>query len=154
MAARDAVCKIKKRMVEFACEHFPVSAEEVCFANNRVICGDKDLSFAEFSQLTYMNRVSLSATGYYRTPKIFYDRESASGRPFFYYAYGAAVSEVLIDTLTGEYKVSRVDICHDVGQSLNPAIDFGQIEGGYGRGGPVREAGMAHDQAVRDPGPG
>ena len=78
--------------------------------------------------------MSLSATGYYRTPKIHYDRESASGRPFFYYAYGAAVSEVIIDTLTGEYRLLRADICQDVGATLNPAIDIGQIEGGYLQG--------------------
>ena len=78
--------------------------------------------------------MQLSATGFYRTPKIYYDREKAKGRPFFYYANGAAVSEVLVDTLTGEYKVSRVDICHDVGTSLNPALDIGQIEGGFIQG--------------------
>jgi len=134
MAARDAVSKIKKRMIDFAVEHFSVAQGDVRFSDNRVICGDTDMSFAEFAQLTYMNRVSLSATGYYRTPKIHYDRETASGRPFFYYAYGAAVSEVLIDTLTGEYKVTRVDICHDVGQSINPVIDIGQIEGAFIQG--------------------
>ena len=134
MAARDAVCKIKRRMVAFASEHFELPAQEVHFANNRVICGDNTMSFAEFAQLSYMNRISLSATGYYRTPKIYYDRETASGRPFFYFAYGAAVSEVLIDTLTGEYKVTRVDICHDVGQSINPVIDIGQIEGAFIQG--------------------
>ena len=134
MAARDAVCKIKRRMVEFAAQHFSIAEDDVQFVDNRVICGDQDFSFAEFAQLTYMNRVSLSATGYYRTPKIHYDRDTASGRPFFYYAYGAAVSEVLIDTLTGEYKVSRVDICHDVGQSINPEIDIGQVEGAFIQG--------------------
>lgn len=92
------------------------------------------MSFAEMIQLAYLNRVPLSATGYYRTPKIYYDREQAKGRPFFYYAYGAAVSEVVIDTLTGEYKVLRVDICHDVDESLNPAIDIGQVEGGFIQG--------------------
>ncbi len=134
MAARDAVTKIKARMTAFAAEHFSVPEEEVRFSNNRVIVGGNDLSFAEFARLAYMNRISLSATGYYRTPKIHYDRATASGRPFFYFANGAAVSEVLIDTLTGEYKVLRVDICHDVGQSLNPAIDIGQIEGAFIQG--------------------
>ncbi|MFT6367837.1 MAG: xanthine dehydrogenase large subunit [Bacteroidia bacterium] len=98
------------------------------------MCGDTQLSFAEFAQLSYMNRISLSATGYYRTPKIHYDRSTGTGRPFFYYAYGAAVSEVLIDTLTGEYKVTRADICQDVGQSINPAIDIGQVEGAFIQG--------------------
>ncbi len=134
MAARDAVIKIKARMTAFAAEHFSVPEEEVRFSSNRVIVGGNDLSFAEFARLAYMNRISLSATGYYRTPKIHYDRATASGRPFFYFANGAAVSEVLIDTLTGEYKVLRVDICHDVGRSLNPAIDIGQIEGAFIQG--------------------
>src|SRR5262249_57838678 len=71
------------------------------------------------------------ATGYYATPKIYYDRATARGRPFYYFAYGAAASEVLVDTLTGEYKVTRVDILHDAGKSLNPAIDLGQVEGGF-----------------------
>jgi xanthine dehydrogenase large subunit len=134
MAARDAVSKIKKRMTAFASEHFGIEEEDIHFSDNRVICGDTNMSFAEFAQLSYMNRVSLSATGYYRTPKIHYDRKTASGRPFFYYAYGAAVSEVLIDTLTGEYKLSRVDICQDVGQSINPVIDIGQVEGAFIQG--------------------
>ena len=81
-----------------------------------------------------MARISLSATGYYRTPKIYYDRTAHRGRPFFYFAYGAAVSEVEIDTLTGENRVVQTDILHDVGRSLNPAIDLGQIEGGFIQG--------------------
>lgn len=134
MAARDAVRKIKQRMIDFAAEHFSIAPEQVKFEDNHVLCGDTQLSFAEFAQLSYMNRVSLSATGYYRTPKIHYDRNTGTGRPFFYYAYGAAVSEVLIDTLTGEYKVIRADICQDVGQSINPAIDIGQVEGAFIQG--------------------
>ena len=134
MAARDAACKIKARLLAFAAEHFGVSVDDVRLENKQLIAGDNVMGFAEFVQLAYMNRISLSATGYYRTPKIFYDREKAEGRPFFYFANGAAVSEVLIDTLTGEYKVLRADICQDVGQSLNPAIDIGQIEGAYIQG--------------------
>ncbi|WP_298608839.1 molybdopterin cofactor-binding domain-containing protein, partial [uncultured Thiothrix sp.] len=76
----------------------------------------------------------LSATGFYKTPKIHYDPQTMSGRPFYYFAYGAAVSEVEIDTLTGEYRVQQVDILHDVGESLNPALDIGQIEGGFVQG--------------------
>jgi len=134
MAARDAAQKIKSRLVAFAAQHYSVAEEEVRLHNNQVIAGDHVCSFAEFVQLAYMNRISLSATGYYRTPKIYYDREKAQGRPFFYFANGAAVSEVLVDTLTGEYKVLRADICQDVGQSLNPALDIGQIEGAYIQG--------------------
>jgi xanthine dehydrogenase large subunit len=82
----------------------------------------------------YTARISLSATGFYRTPKIHWDRATLVGRPFFYFAYGAAVSEVAVDTLTGETRLLRVDILHDVGESLNPAIDRGQIEGGFLQG--------------------
>ena len=93
-----------------------------------------DMLFKDLVKQAYMGRVSLSATGYYRTPKIHYDRETASGRPFLYFAYGAAVSEVMIDILTGEYTLTRVDILHDAGKSLNPAIDLGQVEGGFIQG--------------------
>ena len=134
MAARNAAKTIASRLIELAARHFQVEEAVVKFDNNRVIAGDHDLSFTELVRLAYMNRVSLSATGFYRTPKIHYDRDSARGRPYFYYAYGAAVSEVLVDTLTGEYKVTRADICQDVGNSFNPAIDIGQIEGGYIQG--------------------
>ena len=134
MAARDAAIKIKQRMVNFACEHFSVTSDKVEFKADEVIAGDQRLSFVDFVQLAYMNRVSLSATGFYKTPKIHYDREKAKGQPFFYYANGAAVSEVLIDTLTGENKILRTDICQDVGKSINPAIDIGQIEGAFIQG--------------------
>ena len=91
-------------------------------------------SFAELAKHAHRSRVSLSATGFYRTPKIQYDAKTHRGRPFYYFAYGAAVSEVEIDTLTGEYKLRRVDILHDCGASLNPAIDLGQVEGGFVQG--------------------
>ena len=96
--------------------------------------GDKSISFNELVKLAYFARVALSATGFYRTPKIGYDRKTWSGMPFYYFCYGAAVSEVVIDTLTGENRLLRVDILHDVGKSLNPAIDMGQIEGGFVQG--------------------
>lgn len=134
MAALNAARKIRSRLTAFAAEHFQVTEDAVEFLPNQVKAGETLLSFAELADLAYRHRVSLSATGFYKTPKIHYDRETASGRPFFYYANGAAISEVLVDTLSGEYKVTRVDICHDVGRSLNPALDIGQIEGGFIQG--------------------
>ena len=92
------------------------------------------LGFGEAAKLAYENRISLSATGFYKTPKIEWDRIAGRGRPFLYFAYGAAVSECVIDTLTGENRILRVDILHDAGASLNPAIDLGQIEGGFVQG--------------------
>jgi len=92
------------------------------------------IPFAEVVKAAYMARVQLSSAGFYKTPKVHWDRAKGTGRPFYYYAYGAAVSEVAIDTLTGEYQVERVDILHDVGRSLNPAIDLGQVEGGFIQG--------------------
>lgn len=133
-AAEAAAKTIKQRLVDFACEKYQVEAEQVQFENNNIIVGEQTFSFAEFSQIAYMGRVSLSSTGFYKTPKIHYDRATGKGRPFFYYATGAAVSEVLIDTLTGEYKNLRTDILQDVGHSINPAIDIGQIEGAFVQG--------------------
>jgi xanthine dehydrogenase large subunit len=133
-AAQNAAAKIKRRLVAFAAEHFSVPERDVVFENNVVKAGSKAVSFAELAHLAWFARVSLSATGFYRTPKINYDRSTFSGRPFFYYAYGAAVSEVIIDTLTGEHRLVRADILHDCGASLNPAIDMGQIEGGFIQG--------------------
>jgi len=133
-AAQIAAKKIKRRLTTFAAEHFSLAENEVVFENNRIQAGTHSVSFAELASLAWFARVSLSATGFYRTPKINYDRSTFSGRPFFYYAYGAAVSEVVIDTLTGEHRVTRVDILHDCGDSLNPAIDMGQIEGGFIQG--------------------
>lgn len=134
MAALDACENIKARLVEYATATYKVDAGDVVFENNSVRVGDQRFDWAEFVQQAYMARVQLSATGFYSTPKIHYDRNTGKGRPFLYYANGAACSEVVIDTLTGEYKVTRVDILHDVGQSLNPAIDIGQIEGGFIQG--------------------
>ena len=108
--------------------------EQVVFLPNRVRVGNEEMAFADLVPEAYLGRVSLSSTGFYATPDIHYDRETARGRPFFYFAYGAAVSEVVIDTLTGENRLLRVDILHDVGRSLNPAIDLGQIEGGFIQG--------------------
>ena len=134
MAARDAARKIKSRLATCAAGHFGVSEDEVIFEQGEVKAGQQSITFADLAQLAYMQRISLSATGFYKTPKIHYDRDSANGRPFFYYACGAAVSEVLVDTLTGEHRLLQTDICQDVGQSLNPALDIGQIEGGFIQG--------------------
>lgn len=134
MAARKAAAKIRARLTEFAARHFSLSEAEIEFRDNRVYVGERSLAFTELVQLAWADRVPLSATGYYRTPKINYDRASFSGRPFFYFAYGAAVTEAIVDTLTGENRTLRVDILHDCGDSLNPAVDRGQIEGGYVQG--------------------
>lgn len=133
-AAQNAAQTIKDRLIDFASRHFHVGSEEVEFRNGHVRVRERLLSFEELIQLAYVGQVSLSSTGYYRTPKIHYDRDQARGRPFYYYAFGAACSEVLIDTLTGEYRLLRTDILHDVGASLNPAIDIGQVEGGFVQG--------------------
>ena len=133
-AAQNAALTIKQRLIEFAASHFNVSQEDIVFKNGMVVIRDEILTFEAFVQLAYFNQVSLSSTGFYRTPKIYYDHEQARGRPFYYFAYGASCSEVIVDTLTGEYKILRADILHDVGASLNPAIDIGQIEGGFIQG--------------------
>jgi xanthine dehydrogenase large subunit len=133
-AAQAAAGKIKARLAAFAAKHFGVAQDAVTFRNNHVHAGERSLPFNELVKLAYFARVSLSATGYYRTPKIGYDRKTWTGMPFYYFCYGAAVSEVAIDALTGENRLLRVDILHDVGKSLNPAVDMGQIEGGFIQG--------------------
>jgi xanthine dehydrogenase large subunit len=144
MAARDACLRIKAGMVKFAAEHYgseddQAQEDNVRFDNNNVVItkdsGEKvTVPFADFVQQAYMGRVPLSSTGFYKTPKIHYDRNTGKGRPFYYYAHGASVSEVLVDTLTGESRLVRTDILHDVGRSLNPIIDKGQIEGAFIQG--------------------
>lgn len=133
-AAQNAALILKQRLVAFAARHYRVSEEDVAFSNGHVRVRDQLLTFQSLVQQAWMGQVSLSSTGYYKTPKIHYDRSLARGRPFYYFAYGAACCEVLIDTLTGEYKLLRTDILHDVGASLNPAIDLGQVEGGFLQG--------------------
>jgi xanthine dehydrogenase large subunit len=133
-AAQVAARKIRKRLTRFATEHFDVAQAEVVFQRNEVVVGNKTVPFKELVRLAWFARTSLSATGFYKTPKVHYDRDTFTGRPFYYFAYGAAVSEVIIDTLTGENRLLRVDILHDCGQSLNPALDIGQIEGGFIQG--------------------
>ena len=132
MAVKAACETIRARMADFLKQHF--QAREAVFADGRVRLDRREIGFAEAARLAYEHRVSLSATGFYRTPKIEWDRAAGRGRPFFYFAYGAAVTECVIDTLTGENRILRTDILHDAGRSLNPAIDIGQIEGGYVQG--------------------
>jgi xanthine dehydrogenase large subunit len=134
MAALNAARQIRQRLTDFAAELYGVPAIQVRFRDDTVFVGNFGLPFGELTKKAVLARISLSSTGFYRTPKITWDRAKGQGRPFFYYAYGAACSEVVIDTLTGENKVTRVDILHDVGRSLNPAIDIGQIEGGFVQG--------------------
>ena len=133
-AAQNAAQTIKQRLVEFAARKWQIFEEDVEFKNGQVRLRDHYISFEELVQQAYFGQVSLSSTGFYRTPKIYYDRSQARGRPFYYFAYGAACSEVIVDTLTGEYRMLRSDILHDVGASLNPAIDIGQVEGGFVQG--------------------
>ncbi len=134
MAALNAARAIRRRMASFLAQKYGVDELEIVFMDDRVHVGDRALEFGQAAKESWLGRVSLSATGFYCTPGIHYDRASACGRPFFYYANGAAVSEVVIDTLTGESRLLRVDILHDVGRSINPAIDIGQIEGGFIQG--------------------
>lgn len=134
MAAWRAAMAIRERMADFLAGAFGCAADEVQFTAEGVIAGQTRLSFAEAARKAWLGRISLSSTGFYATPDIQYDRAAHRGRPFYYFAYGAAVSEVVVDTLTGEHKVLAVDILHDVGRSLNPAIDRGQIEGGFVQG--------------------
>ena len=134
MATRDACEKIKGRLRIFASERWQTDPEQVNFLPGRVKIGKVEVAFDDLVGEAYRARVPLSATGFYATPKINWDKKQAKGRPFYYFAYGAAVTEVVIDTLTGENRLLRVDILHDVGKSLNPAIDLGQIEGGFVQG--------------------
>lgn len=134
MAAMRAAETIKARLIEHVASREKVAPGTIRFQGGRVDAGGRSFAFEEVVRDAYMARVSLSSTGFYATPKVNWDREAGRGRPFFYFAYGAAVSEVAIDTLTGEYRILRTDIVHDVGRSLNPAIDRGQIEGGFVQG--------------------
>lgn len=133
-AAQQAAEIIKQRLVALLCRLYDCTADDVCFRNGVVRVGARHFTFAQVAHLAWTNQVSLSATGYYRVPGIHYDRDAGRGQPFYYFVYGAACAEVEVDRLTGEYQVKRVDILHDAGASLNPALDIGQIEGGFVQG--------------------
>jgi xanthine dehydrogenase large subunit len=137
-AAHEAASTLKRRMTEFAAEKFAVPPEEIEFRDNHVHIGppasNQTLEFGELAKLCWLGRVSLSATGFYRTPDLHWNGETMTGSPFFYFSYGASVAEVAIDTLTGEMRVLRADLVQDCGRPLNPAIDLGQVEGAFVQG--------------------
>ena len=133
-AAINAVNKIKQNLALFVKKKYKLKINEVIYKNSKVKFKGKIFSFSSLIKEAYLNRVSLSSSGFYSTPKIHFNNKTFLGRPFLYFAYGAAISEVLIDTLTGENKTLRVDILHDQGRAINPAIEKGQIEGGFVQG--------------------
>ena len=121
----------------FAAKQFgdgKVDAADVKFANDFVWVGGNGVPFGEVIAKAYLARVQLWSDGFYATPKLYWDQSKLQGRPFYYYSYGAAVSEVVIDTLTGEMRTLRVDALHDVGASLNPALDIGRSKARSSRG--------------------
>jgi xanthine dehydrogenase large subunit len=134
MAAKRAAEEIRDNIANLLARDWRVQKARIKFENGHVTAGVKSMSFAEACKKTHQARLPLSATGFYATPNITWDRAKAKGRPFLYFAYGASCSEVTIDTMTGEMRVDRVDLLHDVGRSLNPAIDLGQVEGAFVQG--------------------
>ncbi|WP_158972142.1 xanthine dehydrogenase molybdopterin binding subunit [Chachezhania sediminis] len=134
MAVKVACDTIRDRMAGYLAETHQADPATVVFADDTVTVGAATYSFAEAAALCYHGRVPLSSTGFYKTPKIEWDRVKGQGRPFYYFAYGAAVTEVAVDVLTGENRILRTDILHDAGTSLNPALDIGQVEGAYVQG--------------------
>jgi len=134
MAAKIAAGVIRERMAAFAASSWNVATEAIDFRDGRVFAGNNSMSFGELAKACRQARVQLGHKGYYRTPDIHWDRPKAKGRPFSYFAYGAACSEVAIDALTGEMRVLRADLLHDVGASINPGIDMGQVEGAFIQG--------------------
>ena len=134
MAVKVACETIRDRVAEHIGDMTGFPKDQVAFSNGKVRAGEAQFSFSEAAKSAYEARVSLSSTGFYKTPDLEWDRIAGKGRPFYYFAYGASVTEVVIDTLTGENRILRTDILHDAGKSLNPALDIGQIEGGYVQG--------------------
>jgi xanthine dehydrogenase large subunit len=133
-AAQDAARQIRERLAVFAAGKWGGTAADVHFADDRVAVNGQTLPFADVVSAAYFARVQLWSDGFYTTPGLSWDRATLQGRPFYYYAYGAAVSEVLVDTLTGEWRLLRADLLQDAGTSLNPALDIGQVEGAFIQG--------------------
>ena len=133
-AAQDAARKIRARLAQFAAGQYGGQASEVGFAAGNVFVGGLSLPFEELVAKAYLARVQLWSDGFHATPGLHWDPQTMTGRPFSYFAYGAAVSEVVVDTLTGEWKLVRVDALYDAGRSLNPALDIGQVEGAFIQG--------------------
>lgn len=134
MAVQAACLTIRGRMASYLADLWGCTADDIVFEAGQVSGNDQSISFADAAKRVYEERISLSATGFYKTPDITWDRVTGQGRPFFYFALGVALTEVVIDTLSGENRILRADILHDAGSSLNPALDIGQVEGAYVQG--------------------
>ncbi|TAM28022.1 MAG: xanthine dehydrogenase molybdopterin binding subunit [Paraburkholderia sp.] len=133
-AAEDAALTIRARLATLAAAEYGGTPDAVTFEDGAVRANGVSIAFAQFVELAYMKRVQLWSDGFYATPKVHWDARTLTGHPFYYFAYGAAVSEVVVDTLTGEWKLVRADVLHDAGRSINPAIDMGQVEGAFIQG--------------------
>ena len=133
-AIMNATAQMRERLKPVAARLLGCEAQDVTFADNAAHGGGKSVHWADLTKQAWLDRVGLSVTGFYMTPEIKYDFTTLNGRAFYYYCYGASVSEVEIDTRTGEWWLKAVDIVHDVGRSINPAIDKGQIEGAFVQG--------------------
>ena len=121
-------------MTAYLAQLYQCDEASIHFGDGHVVVGQDRITFAEAAQLCWQGRISLSSTGFYATPDIYWDADAMQGCPFYYYAYGAAVTEVAIDSVTGETRILKTDILHDAGHSINPALDIGQIEGGFVKG--------------------
>ena len=133
-ATINAISKIKQNLASFVKRKYKLKNGEAIYENGLIKFKGKSFKFNSLIKEAYLNRVSLSSSGFYATPKIFFDKKNFKGRPFLYFCYGAAVTEVIIDTLTGENKILQADILHDAGKAINPAIESGQIQGGFVQG--------------------